>query len=175
VFKAGLQMIRVRCCTSCRTSFPHSTGDPDAKLFEDFGAEAIEILQYPWWWDHTTLTVYVKTSANVSEGALAEITAAFDIWNAAIAHRHGAGFVELLNVTATATAREAAQADIIINLNGSGGRLAGQTGMRRPLRGGVPSASLGGVAFRRSNADDADYPRTRACFGHRAHGADRWD
>lgn len=96
-----------------------------ARAFDepDFGATGVIVLgslfQNGYWWDHTTLTVAFKAGGNVDEVAPAAARDAMAIWNAAIAHRHGAGFVTLVETT------EAAKADVVINLHRSGGTNAG--------------------------------------------------
>ena len=93
----------------------------------DFGAESIVVLAplFPqgYWWDHTTLTVRLKAAGNVDESSVAAIRDAMAYWNAAIAHRHGAGFVQLVEVTGDPVA--AAQADITVNFHAQGGALYG--------------------------------------------------
>lgn len=92
----------------------------------DFGAEAIAILApfFPngYWWDHTTLTVRIKAGGNVEADKIAAIYDALAIWNAAIAHRHGAGFIQLVDVTGT---KAASKADIVVSAHAQGGALFG--------------------------------------------------
>ena len=76
-----------------------------------------------YWWDHTTLTVNLKAGGNVDESSVSAIRDALAIWNAAIAHRHGAGFVQLVEVTGDPAA--AAKADITVNFHAQGGALFG--------------------------------------------------
>jgi hypothetical protein len=93
----------------------------------DFGADAMRILaplyQQGYWWDHTTLTVHIKAAGNVDAAKVAAVREAIAIWNAAIAHRHGEGFVTLVEVTGDPVA--AAKADIVVNVHAQGGALFG--------------------------------------------------
>ena len=93
----------------------------------DLGAEAMAILapyfQQGYWWDHTTLTVRIKAAGNVDQAQVAAVRDTLAIWNAAIAHRHGAGFVQLVDVTGDRAA--AAKADIVVNVHAQGGALFG--------------------------------------------------
>ena len=105
---------------------------PDqARAFDepDFGAEGILVIAgltpKGYWWTDPTLTVYIKGAAKAPAEGVAAVREALAIWNAAIAHRHGEGLVQFVDVTDTATSPEAAKADVVINLHRRGGALAG--------------------------------------------------
>jgi hypothetical protein len=86
----------------------------------DFGVRRMEVVGAfgGYWWDHTALTVAVIGDADVPGYADDAVRRAIGIWNKAIPHRHGPGFVEL----AVVGDRQAAEADIVVDLRRGGGR-----------------------------------------------------
>lgn len=99
-------------------------GPVQAEHEPNFGTTGMEVIGAfrGYWWDHTTLTVAIKGAANAPADADDAVVEAIEIWNDAIAHRHGEGFIEMVVVT---DKQAVAKADIVVNLHRSGGQFAG--------------------------------------------------
>ena len=97
---------------------PRVTPAPNAALVSDAGSIALEYpMQKGYWWDHTDLTVAVRSAPNLDPEIVAAIRKAINTWNDFLAVELD-GLVTLTDVTGL---KNASRADITLHYVGHAG------------------------------------------------------
>ncbi len=112
------------CADQKDPAAPHTGTAPRAALVSDAGSIALEYpMQKGYWWDHTDLTVALRSAPNLDPQIMAAVRKAIKTWNDFL-DREMDGLITLTDVTGT---KNASRADITLHYVGhaGGARFAG--------------------------------------------------